>query len=195
MLTVFLDFKSPASFLALEPTLALARDTGVQIDWRPFSVRPLSIPAEKADETVGERHRRVRAIARRDTHLHYAAVQGRDMHFSDKPAGSDAALAALTTIEGDPVPYMRAAFEAYWTGQTDLDDEAVVTALLSAQGIAPPDWNAAHAQLVSIRTRAEETGIFESPSYHIADQLFVGREHLPWIRSLIAETRLENRGL
>ena len=30
MLTVFIDFKSPASFLALEPTLALAQETGVQ---------------------------------------------------------------------------------------------------------------------------------------------------------------------
>ena len=45
---------------------------------------------------------------------------------------------------------------------------------------------AAREKLVSIRARAEQSGIFESPSYVIADQLFVGREHLPWIGSLIA---------
>tara|TARA_R110001606_G_scaffold56342_1_gene136551 strand:- start:30 stop:605 length:576 start_codon:yes stop_codon:yes gene_type:complete len=186
MLTVFIDFKSPASFLALEPTSALAQETGVQIDWLPFSVRPFSVPEEQAEETVGERHRRVRAIAQRDTHLHYARVQGRDMHFSNTPAGSDAALAAMAGIDGDPVPFIRAAFAAYWTEQANLDDEAVVASLLSSLAMAPPDWEAAREKLVSIRAMAEQSGIFESPSYVIADQLFVGREHLPWIGSLIA---------
>lgn len=185
MLTVFIDFKSPASFLALEPTLALAQETGVQKDWFPFSVRPFSIPEEQAEETVGERHRRVRAIAQRDTHLHYARVQGREMRFSKTPAGSDAALAAMAGIDGDPVPFIRAAFAAYWTEQADLDNEAVVAALLSSLAMALPDWETAREKLVSIRAKAEESGIFESPSYVFADQLFVGREHLPWIGSLI----------
>ena len=185
MLSVFIDFKSPASFLALEPTLALAGETGVHIKWLPFSVRPFSIPEEKADETVGERHRRVRAIAQRDTHLHYAKVQGRKMHFSQTPAGSEAALAALADLDGDPVPFIRAAFAAYWTEQADLGDEAVVAALLSSVQTSLPDPQSAGEKLVSIRSEAEESGVFESPSYVIADQLFVGREHLPWIRSLI----------
>jgi 2-hydroxychromene-2-carboxylate isomerase len=190
MLTVTIDFKSPASCLALEPTLDLARETGVQIEWLPFSVRPFSIPEEKAEETVGERHRRVRAIAQRDTWLHYAAVQGRVMHFTETPAGSDAALAAMAGIVGDPVPFIRAAFAAYWTEQADLDDEAIVAALLSSVQMAVPDPQSARAKLLSIRANADDSGIFESPSYLIADQLFVGREHLPWIRSLIEAAKV-----
>ncbi len=190
MLTVTVDFKSPASCLALEPTLELTRETGVQIEWLPFSVRPFLIPEEKAEETVGERHRRVRALSQRDTWLHYAAVQGREMHFSKTPAGSEAALAALATIEGDPAPFIRAAFSAYWTEQADLDDETVVTALLSSVQTDVPDSQLARAKLLSLRARAEERGIFESPSYVIADQLFVGREHLPWIRSLIEAAKV-----
>ncbi|WP_339825303.1 hypothetical protein [uncultured Parasphingorhabdus sp.] len=190
MLTVTIDFKSPASCLALEPTLDLARETGVQIEWLPFSVRPFLIPEEKSEETVGERHRRVRALSQRDTWLHYAAVQDRDMHFEETPAGSDAALAALATIEGDPVPFIRAAFAAYWNEQADLDDEMVVAALLTSVQKPVPDPQLASEKLLSIRTRAEEDGIFESPSYIIADQLFVGREHLPWIRSLIEAAKV-----
>tara|TARA_R110000824_G_scaffold209_24_gene1172 strand:+ start:18515 stop:19090 length:576 start_codon:yes stop_codon:yes gene_type:complete len=186
MLTVFIDFKSPASCLALEPTLALARKTGVHIDWLPFSVRPFSIPEEQAGEAVGERHRRVRAIAQRDTLLHYAAVQGRKMHFAKTPAESETALAAMAGIDTDPVPFIRAAFAAYWTEQADLDDETVVAALFSSLNMPLPDMQSAREKLISIRARAEESGIFESPSYVIADQLFVGREHLPWIGSLIA---------
>jgi 2-hydroxychromene-2-carboxylate isomerase len=185
MLTVFIDFKSPASCLALEPTLALARETGVHIEWLPFSVRPFFVPEEQANETVGERHRRVRALAQRDTHLHYAAVQGREMQFSQTPAGSEAALAAMAGIDGDPVPFIRAAFAAYWDEQADLDDEMEVAALLSSLHMALPDLQSARAKLLSIRAKAVESGIFEAPSYAIADQLFVGREHLPWIESLI----------
>jgi 2-hydroxychromene-2-carboxylate isomerase len=185
MLTVAIDFKSPASCLALEPTLELARQTGVPIEWLPFSVRPFFVPDEQPDETVGERHRRVRAIAQRDTHLHYAAVQGRPMHFSDRPAGSETALVALAGIDGDPVPFIRAAFAAYWAEQADLDDETVVAALFSSLQMPFPDLVAARAKLVLLRARAAEYGIFDSPSYNIADQLFVGREHLPWIRTLV----------
>lgn len=186
MLTIYIDFKSPASYLALEPTLAMASDTDVAIDWLPFSVRALSVPEEQENESVGDRHRRVRAAAQRDIHLHYAVVQGLDMHFAQTPAGSDAALAALAAIEGDPVPFLRAAFAAYWNEQADLADEAVVAALLQSAAIDPPDWVSAHATMASIRDHAEQSGIFEAPSYRIADQLFLGREHLPWIKSLIA---------
>ncbi len=186
MLTVYIDFKSAASYLALEPTLELARETGIAIDWLPFSVRPFFVPKEQENETVGERHRRVRAAAQRDIHLHYAAVQGRDMQFSDMPAGSDAALAALAMIEGDPVPFLRAAFAAYWAERADLADETAVETLLQSVDMDRPDWESASVKLDSIRSRAEESGIFEAPSYLIADQLFLGREHLPWIRSIIA---------
>lgn len=186
MLTICIDFKSAASYLALEPTLEMAREFEIAIDWRPFSVRPFSVPAEQDEETVGERHRRVRAAAQRDVHLHYAALQGREIHFADTPAGSDAALAALAILESDPVPFIGAAFAAYWTEQVDLADKAVVEALLRSVGIDRPDWEAARAKLASIRGQAEESGIFETPSYLIADQLFLGREHLPWIRSLVA---------
>ncbi|MFK7842843.1 MAG: DsbA family protein [Sphingorhabdus sp.] len=185
MLTVSIDFKSPASYLAVGPTLNLAQETGVEIDWLPFSVRPFSVPEERPDETVGDRHRRVRAIAQRDTHLHYAAVQGLQMCFSDAPAGSDHALAALAGIEGDPIPFIQAAFDAYWIEQADLDDESVVAALLASLDMVVPDPQSAHAKLMTSRKKAEEMGVFESPSYIIADQLFLGREHLPWIRSLI----------
>ena len=33
---VYLDFKSPYAYLAIEPTRALERELGVQFDWRPF---------------------------------------------------------------------------------------------------------------------------------------------------------------
>ena len=185
MLTIYIDFKSAASYLALTPTLNMIEETGVQTRWLPFSSRPFSIPQEKPDETVGERHRRVRAIAQRDAHLHYAGVQGLDMRLTDRPAGSDAALAALAALEGDPVPIIRSAFKAYWSDQMDLDDRACVTQILNDCGHGEPDWDDAYASLDKIRDEALEQKLFETPTYMIDGQIFLGREHLPWIRSLL----------
>ena len=41
-LKFYIDFKSPYAYLAKEPAYALARDTGVEIDWLPYV---LDIPA------------------------------------------------------------------------------------------------------------------------------------------------------
>ncbi len=185
MLTIYIDFKSAASYLALGPTLKLIEETGVEVKWLPFFSKPFSVPEEKPDETVGERHRRVRAIAQRDTHLHYAGVQGIDMQFSNKPAGSEAALQALSGLQGDPAPFIRPAFNACWSEQADLDDRGVASKILDQNGYPQPDWEAAKAALNKIRDEALEQKVFETPTYLIDGQIFLGREHLPWIKALL----------
>ncbi len=191
MLTIYIDFKSAASYLALEPTLALIQETGIEARWLPFSSRALIIPAEKPHETVGERHRRVRAISQRNTHLHYAKVQEINMEFADDPAGSDAALQALTALKESPspIPFVRSAFEAYWVNQADLNDRSAAARLLTANGYDDPDWEVAESQLDAIRNDALDRKVFETPTYLIDGQIFLGREHLPWIRT-VADDRM-----
>src|SRR5271155_5018524 len=41
-LIVYIDYKSPYAYLAVEPTYALADELGIEIDWRPFT---LDIPS------------------------------------------------------------------------------------------------------------------------------------------------------
>lgn len=186
MLSIYIDFKSATSYLALEPTLALIEETGVEAKWLPFSSRPFKIPTEQSDETVGDRHRRVRAMAQRDAHLHYAAIQNLDMQFADTPNGSDAALAALAVISNGPIPFVRAAFTAYWKDQKDLEDQSVVAQILQDCGYEQTDWSHAFERLETIREQSVEQKIFETPTLLIEGQLFLGREHLPWIRSIIS---------
>lgn len=191
MLTVYIDFKSAASYLALAPTLALATETDTIIHWLPFSSRPFKIPAEKPEETVGDRHRRVRAIAQRDTHLHYAKAQDVAMHFGETLHGADAALAALAAIvantDNDPVSFIKAAFQAYWVEQKNLNDPAIVQELLEATRLTIAEAARTQEALDFLRESALERGIFETPTYVIDEQRFLGREHLPWLRTLIKD--------
>ena len=41
-LVVYIDLKSPYAYIAIEPTRAMARGLGVEIEWRPFT---LDIPS------------------------------------------------------------------------------------------------------------------------------------------------------
>src|SRR5258707_2814481 len=41
-LIVYIDYKSPYAYLAIDPTYALAEELGIEVDWRPFT---LDIPS------------------------------------------------------------------------------------------------------------------------------------------------------
>lgn len=184
---LYVDFKCPASRLAFEPTLALAKRTGATIAWHPFRSRQELIHEAREDETVAERHRRVRAIQRRAVHSRYAEALGVALNFRDDPGSSDAALAALLALQDDPVPFIAAAFEAYWADGADLGDPDVVAAVAEGCGTVPPDDGLARAttRIDGWQDECAARGIFFTPSYVIGDELFVGREHLPWIEELL----------
>jgi 2-hydroxychromene-2-carboxylate isomerase len=185
MLTVYVDFKSPAAYLAIAPTLELAERLNLSIDWKPFRAIEREVPKLGKEETVGESHRRVRADSQRALAVKYAAHQGIALKFPPNPGSTDLALGVLAGIEEDPLPFIRGAFNAYWEAHADLDDMAVVHALLIESGVRFEGSLAdARSVLEIAQDQAEEAGIVGVPAYVIEDQLFVGREHLPWIEEL-----------
>ena len=188
MLTVYLDFKSPGAYLAMAPTLALADRLQLSIDWRPFRAVERDVPKLGKEETVGESHRRVRAASQRALAIKYAAHQGIDLRFPNQPGETDLALGVLAKIERDPTPFIHGAFNAYWHAHANLNDMAVVHALLRESGVAY-QGSLAHARddLEAAQERAEEAGIVGAPAYVISEQIFVGREHLPWVEELARE--------
>ncbi|MEL6862609.1 MAG: DsbA family protein [Pseudomonadota bacterium] len=185
MLTVYLDFKAPGAYLAIEPTLDLVHRTGVAIQWKPFRTVERDVPKLGKEETVGESHRRVRAASQRALAIKYAAHQGIDLRFPKQPGVTDLALGVLAEIDGDPLPFIRGAFNAYWEVHANLNDLAVVHALLQESGVAHRgSLSAAHDALNVAQAEAQEIGIVGAPAYVIDDQIFVGREHLPWIEQI-----------
>ena len=185
-LRIYIDFKNPASYLALGPTCALLDRLGTRARWLPFCNSEETIPARLEVETRGEQHRRVRALARRQTHLLYADVQRLAMNFRDDPGSTDCALAALALLEDEPLPFIRAAFDSYWVRGDDLDDPGIVKALWDAStDDTLLDLEAGRGALEQIREDAIESRVFMAPSFLLGEQLFLGREHLPWIECLL----------
>lgn len=186
MLTVYVDFKSPAAYLAIAPTLALAERYALDVAWKPFRTVERDVPKLGKEETVGESHRRVRAASQRSLAIKYARHQGIDLKFPEALGNTDLALGVLAEIEGDRLTYIRTAFDAYWSDHADLNDERTVQQLIENVDLEPSSLlENARPALEQAQDAAEEAGVVGAPAYVIKEQIFVGREHLPWIEEIV----------
>lgn len=190
-LQLYIDFASPASYLALQPTLALIHEMPVDVQWRPFKTSQHAIDEQKPNETRGETHKRVREKARRAMHMMYAGLLKVPMQFPTTPGSCDLALAALLYTQPQPLPFIQAAFTAYWVEQQDLSDNQVIGSLLDDNGYDAAAFDAQHylAELESSQTGFIEAGIVDAPAFVIGEHIFIGREHLPWIAELLEFTQ------
>lgn len=192
---VYVDFKSPAAYLALKPTMQFAQRLGLALQWQAFnSTQPTDNEAVAEDKSAAEDkgavHRRVRAKARRQTHLRYADVQGVNMSFRAKTGSTDLALMVLDRLAvADRQQFVVAAFEAYWCTSLDLNAPQQVASLLQKCGFAPElvaqvrlSGNASMEALNSAVQQAD--GVVDVPAYIVRGEIFIGREHLPWIESI-----------
>jgi 2-hydroxychromene-2-carboxylate isomerase len=194
-LSVLLDIRHPAAYLALGPAASLADELGMQFNWLPLVAPPLNPPSEPAPhDDRGIRHRRYRAQAiARDIEV-YAAAQNlvlRDYYRDPDPEALN--LAWLWLRERDPeqlLDFLAEAFRAYWALELDPSDRGAVATML--QRFSPDsgefltwcdDDGPATAAQVALELR--ERGLFGVPGYLIDDEFFLGRQHLPMIRWIL----------
>jgi 2-hydroxychromene-2-carboxylate isomerase len=181
MLDVYIDFKSPAAYLAFKPTLRLADQYGIDINWLAVRTKQTPIPMAQPVEDRGTTHRRVRAVARQEMHLHYARIQGITMNFPPMPGNTDFALAVLHALEGDRTEFVQAAFTSYWVDNKDLNNSKIANSLAGSRQPALDVQNS----LDAISAQVQDAGVIDAPAYVVQGELFIGREHLPWIETLI----------
>ena len=195
-LEVAIDFKSPLSYLALEPTLALADALGIELDWQPLVVAPLRRhPEPAAGDDRGARHRRNRAEYYRRDQERYAESRGLSLAAADRSSDSTpAALGLLWVRARAPArtrAYVERAFAAHWRESEDLASLAAVARLLEAAGAPTGGFadylrGAGPAELGAVRERLFAANVFDVPSYRLGDEVFLGRQHLPVIRDLVS---------
>ena len=114
-------------------------------------------------------------------HLHYARLQSTTMNFPPMPGNTDFALAMLHALEGDRTEFVQAAFASYWVDNQDLNNAEIVSSLAGSRQPTPDVQNS----LEAISAQVEGAGVIDAPAFIIARELFIGREHLPWIETLI----------
>lgn len=195
-LSVSIDFKSPAAYLALEPTCALADELGIRIDWQPFVVAPRRKPvALDTDADRGARHRQFRAVYQARDLERYAEARGLELRDPDREADSTPAALALLWLSGQPEPlvrdFVRRVFGLHFSGALALDDPEAIARVLAEVGAPTAGLESfareqGPAALEALRAELVEAGVFDVPAYRLAGELFIGRQHLPRIGELLS---------
>ena len=198
---VYTDYKSPYAYLSKDLEYELERDGPARIEWRPYV---LDIPSFlgsarlDADGTVLEENRnahqwrRVRYSymdCRRQARKRGLVIRGPQKIW-------DSALAAAGMLHaqraGDAVfrRYHDMVFERFWKRELDIEDVAVIAAVLAEAGADGAAFTAraqrGRDEVAAISRAAEAEGVFGVPSYMVDGELFWGREHLPDIRAMLA---------
>jgi 2-hydroxychromene-2-carboxylate isomerase len=96
---------------------------------------------------------------------------------------------------GDAVfrAYHDRVFERFWKRELDVEDIAIVTAVLAEAGADIAGFAAyaaeeGPAEVQRIRRAAEAAGVFGTPTFVIDGELFWGSEHLPDIREMLSDS-------
>lgn len=201
---IYIDFKSPYAYLAVEPARHLARDYRVTLNWLPYT---LNIPDFLGSARVDDRKQVIEAERsdhqwRRVKYLYmdvrrYANLRGMTVRGPQKIWDSTtAAIGLLFAKDQDRAdPYIDRVYPRFWQRALDIEDREVIRACLDEAGAETGDFFAyldgpGRDRHDRIRREAEALGVFGTPTFVVDGELFWGREHFSLIR-----LRLHEQGL
>src|SRR5579863_7493568 len=185
--TVYTDYKSPYAYLAKDLVYELARDFAVHIDWLPYV---LDIPSFLGSATLDAAGRVVEES--RNAHQwrrvkysymdcrRQAKKRGLVIRGPQKIWDSTLAAAGLLYArrQGDTVlrHYHDITFERFWKRELDIEDPAVIAAVLAEAGADITRFPAyaageGRAELARICREAEAQGVFGVPSFIVDGEL------------------------
>jgi 2-hydroxychromene-2-carboxylate isomerase len=196
-LVVLFDFADPYSYLALEPLTGLAQESALPCHWYPFLTRRLQSPVEPGpDGDRGAWHRWWRARYQERDLCRYADARGlAARHFHDgglyrESTGEVAALGFNWAAGAGPSAaqeFLHETFAGYWDGALDLDcvDEiggVLERCQLESDGFDDYCLGAGLEELAAQRASLVEEGVFSAPAVLLDGEVFLGRQHLPYLR-------------
>ncbi len=188
----YFDYKSPYAWLAQAATQTLAAQPGVHVEWLPYTLQidkylgTAELDVDGVDR-IGTRNdhqwRRVRYSymdCRREANRRGLTIRGPRKIF-------DSSLAHIAFLyaagHGEWWPLHKAIFERFWRRELDIEQPAVLRALLDECGLPTADFEdylagSGRARLRQIEAEAEAAGVFGVPSYLVDGELYWGQERL-----------------
>lgn len=146
------------------------------------------IPSETSNENDAQRHKRVKAQYRQMESKRYAQTRGIEL-LAD-PVGVDPALAHLGLVladdHGAASEYSQLVFRKFWNNELDLGSEKQITSVLRGIGVGHSDsLQELQPRLSEIHEELLSQEVFSVPTFLVKGERFIGRQHIPMIRSLL----------
>lgn len=199
---VYSDYKSPYAYLAKDLAYDLERETGVILDWLPYTLDiPSYLGSAKVDGSGGvleesrnaHQWRRVKYSymdCRREANLRGLTIRGTQKIWDSSLANIGMLFAKR---QGVFRRYHDRVFERFWKRELDIESPTVLEAVLKECGAETTGFLAflegeGRRLLSHVQTEAEAAGVFGVPSFLLEDgDLYWGREHIPRIRELLRQ--------
>ena len=188
----YFDVGSPAAYLAWTQVPRIARETGTEIEYRPFLLggvfqatgnrSPMEVPA-KGQYMQDDLQR----FARR-----YGVPFAHNPHFP---------INTLTLMRGalglqmrEParmVPYVDAVYRAIWVEGCNMNDPATVAGVLQAAGfdaqqlLALASDPAVKDALKAVTQEAVSRGVFGAPTFFVGQDMFWGQDRLDFVKEAL----------
>lgn len=189
----YFDFGSPAAYLAWTQLPKICADTGAQLSWKPMLLggvfqatgnrAPMTVPLKGSYLFVD--------LAR------FARRYGVPLKFNPNfPINTLTLMRAAAGLQmrGDArfEDYCAAMFRAIWVDAQNMNDPAVVAAVLTSAGFEPQALLALSSEpavkdeLKAVTEAAVQRGVFGAPTFFVADQMFWGQDRLDFVREALA---------
>lgn len=200
-LIVYLDVKSPYAYLAKDQTKRVAEDIGISVDWRPLTLNiPSFLGSAKVNDSgkVVESNRSPRQWnsvryaymdAKRYARIHDIKIYG-PRKIWDTRLIHIAFLYVKELFPSHLIDFLDLTYERFWVRDIDVESHDEVNALLEGLGIPINEFDAyivgeggrSHDQL---QENLHPSGIFGVPTYVVEDEVFFGRENLPYVKWIL----------
>ncbi len=196
MIEFFFDCSSPWTWLAFHNLQPLAAELGVAVQWRPVLVGGIF---NAVNPSVYEF--RAHGVPAKQAYLNkdlqdWARHCGLRINFPPSvfPVNSVKAMRGCLWLapQGRLVPFARAVFEAYWSRDEDIAQDAVLAGLCRQVGVdaaAFLDGIAQPAIKAALKANTDEVirrGGFGSPTIFVGgDDMYFGNDRLPLVRAAV----------
>ena len=188
---LWLDLRSPYSFLAKDPAYALEKELGAALRLRPYALNLANIANLGNPAALQNGLRKVKylyADARRFAGPRGITLMGPKKIFDEKLVHL-AWLYANKAGRGRTVVDL--AYPRFFKRELDYEDRGAVGMLLKEAGVDPAGFDAFMTDegpkaLEAEQQEAETAGVFAVPTFVVDGELFWGQDRIDFVRAKLA---------
>ena len=197
MIEFFFDCSSPWSYLAFHNIQPMAREIGVPIQWRPILVGGVFNAINPSVYAARDNPVPAKQTYMRKDLADWARQSGLTIRMPPTifPVNSLKVMRGCLWLleQAQMLPFATAAFEAYWSQDRDISDDAVLRDICIRCGIDPEAFFAGiqapeiKGQLKANTDELVRRGGFGSPTTFVGDDMYFGNDRLVLVeRALMA---------
>lgn len=199
-ITLYVDYRSPFSYLVKDEAYALARDLGFEIAWRPYAIDLQGAYGGEVEDRTDRHWRKVRYLymdARRLANRRGVTVRGPRKIYD--PTLAHIGMLVAGDAGADVLRrYHDGVGERFWRREIDLEDATALRMQLVQAGAEPARFDEACAsgdgerRCWAVYAEADAKGVFGVPTFVVerTGELFWGTDRVPLLRERMAEGNL-----